>query len=375
MGDDPLVVRVQNLRALREVSWSPSGVCALVGGNGSGKTTLLLVPKLLRAALDQDLAQAVTNVFGGSLGLAHRGHEDEPITVGLDVGDLSWSVRLVPSGGSVATRTEELLRRGDEEIVSTAPVGSLLHRGKELRPDARLALARVVENGSPDPDAETVVSRIRTMSVFHDLDLHTLRRGSDASMDRHLTSRGVNAITMLRRWHQSRPERHRYNFVLEGLRQAFPDQVVDLDFQQAGRTLVAQFYARGNETPTPIANEANGVLAMMALLCAVAGSEERGFVAIDEPETALHPYAIRCLLRSVREWARQHKLTVVMATHSPVVLDEFTACPSQVYVMGSERDRPGPIAVDQLKNPQWLAQFRLSELQMTDELSTNAHVQ
>ena len=100
MGDDPLVLRVQNLRALREVSWSPSGVCALVGGNGSGKTTLLLVLKLLRAAIDQDLVQAVTNVFGGSLGLAHRDREDEPITVGLDVGDLSWSVRLIPSDGS-----------------------------------------------------------------------------------------------------------------------------------------------------------------------------------------------------------------------------------------------------------------------------------
>jgi predicted ATPase len=52
-------LQVRNFRGLRDIAWSPSGVCALVGPNGSGKTTLLDVPALLRDALDRGLARAL----------------------------------------------------------------------------------------------------------------------------------------------------------------------------------------------------------------------------------------------------------------------------------------------------------------------------
>jgi hypothetical protein len=62
-----------------------------------------------------------------------------------------------------------------------------------------------------------------------------------------------------------------------------------------------------------------------------------------------------------------------MSTHSPAILDELTPSPSQVYVLGADPEHPGPVALDQLRNPDWLAQFRLGELQMRGELSSNVH--
>jgi predicted ATPase len=76
-------------------------------------------------------------------------------------------------------------------------------------------------------------------------------------------------------------------------------------------------------------------------------------VAIDEPENSLHPYALRAFLRRTSRWARQHKLTVLLATHSTVLLDELT--PEQVYVM---KGTPVPTRLDQLCNSDWLKTFQ-----------------
>jgi predicted ATPase len=93
-------------------------------------------------------------------------------------------------------------------------------------------------------------------------------------------------------------------------------------------------------------------------------------VAIDEPEDALHPFAIRTLARFAERLARKRHLRVILATHSPVLLDAFNDTPERVHVL----DRniwPGPTPLTELKNPDWLRQFRLGELYADGELGSN----
>ncbi len=94
---------------------------------------------------------------------------------------------------------------------------------------------------------------------------------------------------------------------------------------------------------------------------AVCSAPDGGIVAIDEPENGLHPYAIRNILGAIREHADEHNLTVLLATHSPVVLDEFKEEPDKVYVMA----QTGPeqlVRLDKLKDPDWLSHFSLGNL-------------
>jgi predicted ATPase len=211
---------------------------------------------------------------------------------------------------------------------------------------------------------------LRNVTAFHDPDLYTLREGSNAAHSRHLHSRGLNAITMLRSWHQRRTDRHRFEFVLTGLAAAFPGLIADLDFVEAGSTRAGRVYRPGREHPEPRRNEANGVLAMLVLLCDLAAAEQGGVVAIDEPELALHPFAIRSFVRLAERWARKHELTVVLSTHSPVLLDAFEGAPEQVFVL-DRNTWPGPTRLTELKNPEWLRQFRLGELYVDGELGSN----
>jgi predicted ATPase len=342
-----------------------------VGANGAGKTTTLLLLKLLRAALDRGLPEAVGVVLGGTHGLKHRdATEDEPIEIGVQLDELRWAIQLRPDGATVDHLTEESLHDDEREVFRRDALGNFFHGERQLRSDNRLGLRAVLDSQIDDPAVSRMVACLRSITVFHDPDLHALRGGSSTALSTQLLSRGHNAITMLRAWHQRRPERHRYEFVLTGLRAAFPGLIEDLDFVEAGSTLAARVYRPGREAPEPLRNEANGVLSMLVLLCNLAAADEGGIVAIDEPEAALHPFAIRTFARFAERSARKRGLRVILATHSPVLLDAFDGSPERIYVL-DRNTWPGPTPLTELENPDWLRQFRLGELFADGELGSN----
>lgn len=83
-------------------------------------------------------------------------------------------------------------------------------------------------------------------------------------------------------------------------------------------------------------------------------------LTFDEPENSLHPHGIRQFVTLARERTESvDDLTIVLATHSPVVLDEFRAEPDRVFVLKYGHN---PVALDTLHDRRWLAQFSLGDL-------------
>jgi predicted ATPase len=83
-------------------------------------------------------------------------------------------------------------------------------------------------------------------------------------------------------------------------------------------------------------------------------------------ENALHPHAIRSLTSTIREIANKRNLTVVLSTHSPVLLDEFRDDPASVHVLGSDvNNEVTPLS--ELRDPDWLAHFSLGALYSEQE--------
>jgi len=367
-------LHVRNLRALRQVAWAPSQLSVVIGANGTGKTTLLLVLKLLRVAYERGLPEAVTQVLGGSSNLKTWGaNEADPIEIGIDIGTTSWRVYLVPREGTADYQTNEFLSDQGQKIFFRDALGTFSYAGEQIEPSgSKLGLRTLMDRGVYEPALRKMASFLQSVAVYHDPDLWTLRHyGSNASEDRILHSRGGNVLTLLRRWHQDLTNRHRYRFVVEGLSAAFPNIIKYLDFVEAGNTLTARTYRPGQELPGPLASEANGVLQLLVLFCNVASAEDESVIAIDEPENSLHPYALRAFLRRTNLWARQHNLTVLLATHSTVILDELTASPEQVYVMTNEPEETLPIRLDELCNREWLEGFKLGDLYEQGEIGSN----
>jgi hypothetical protein len=58
-------LRVPNLRALRLVRWPLAGGAVRTGADEAGKTTALLALRMIRAAFDRGLPEAVSSSLGG----------------------------------------------------------------------------------------------------------------------------------------------------------------------------------------------------------------------------------------------------------------------------------------------------------------------
>jgi predicted ATPase len=376
-----LTIHARNLRALRYLHWPLEGVSVLTGANGAGKTTTLLALKLIRAAFDRGLPEAVSIVLGGSYNLRHRdAPEGEAVELGLDVDDLSWRLRLIRSGSTVNYATHETLSQGTRAIFTRDSLGNLTYLGvlQELGAPAAelLGLRWVAETHGKDESAKRLSSIIRRIQVFHDPDLRKLRAsGSQATQDRHLHSSGENVFTMLRKWRDKREDMPRFEFVNEGLRAAFPQLYDSLDFDTTAQTVNARVYRPNDEAPTPIHQEANGILAMLVLLAQVASADQGGLVAIDEPENSLHPFAIRRFIELTRSWSRRREITVILTTHSPVLLDKFNGEHDRVFVLDHDTLEQGhealPVPLVRLRDRDWLANYTLGELYTGGDFATN----
>lgn len=368
-------IYVRNLRALRKVNWCPEPpITVLIGANGTGKTTLLQTLKLLSLAYQRGLPEAVRIVLGGSSNLKTWGiNEEEPVEIGLDIDEVSWRIQLVEREGSVDYLNNEYLSERGQVIFSRDSLGEFFFAGERIEPSQQLGLRALMDRGVHDPALRVMAVFLQNISVYHDPDLWTLRhKGSDTTEDRNLYSRGSNALTLLRRWHQERVNNHRYHFVIDGLAAAFPNTFETMDFVEAGNTLVARVYRPGKETPSPLSDEANGVLQLLILFCEIAGAESESVIAIDEPENSLHPYALRAFLRRTTRWAREHNLTVLLATHSTVLLDELTGNPEQIYVMKKpDFGEFMPSRLDRLYDSEWLEGFKLGDLYEQGEIGSN----
>lgn len=83
------------------------------------------------------------------------------------------------------------------------------------------------------------------------------------------------------------------------------------------------------------------VILTMTLL--VAKVEEKTLVLFDEPESHLHPPLLSALMRSLSQLLHTRNAVVIIATHSPVVLQEIpSSCVWKVYrtKLASEKKRP-----------------------------------
>jgi predicted ATPase len=153
--------------------------------------------------------------------------------------------------------------------------------------------------------------------------------------------------------------------VIAGLREIFADFFEDLEFAKAAQVIGADLRIKRDRSHSA-SLAPDGWFVALLHLTAVASTDAGDMIAIDEPENALHPRAIRLLLEHMREWSRRRSATVLLATHSPVIISDFDTRPEQLYVM--QPDQPvSPVAVTELKERDWLAHFTLGDLYMREE--------
>jgi predicted ATPase len=358
-------IRATSLKALSQFEWSPSGVCALVGPNGSGKSTALKLVHFVGTALRSGYDQAL-RVFGNGPLQSFRSNQLTPPLLTIKLRDVSWSLsfdRTESPWEEASVRGAEVYARagGSSRMLSvTSGTPSFLNKPNEL------VLAQVDAGSSPE--LESLRLALYSSRLFFRADLSSLRmEGSTVSNSLELEPQGRNLFTVLRNWRDQSEHEERFTFVMEGMAECFPG-FKRLDFVGWGPRQGAELPQAGSSDKLQPSDWSDGFLSTLCLLTAAA-TVDHGLLAIDELENSLHPELIVRVMELLRDWSRRKGVPILIATHSPVVLDQFRDDPERVFVMqpGAEKQ---PVALDTLKKRDWLQHFSIGDLYAHGEVGS-----
>lgn len=357
-----ITLRARNFRTLERFEWSPSGVCLLSGPNGAGKTTTLDLLRFLRATFISGHETGFLAAGGGDHLISRSAGPDQPVELEIIVSDVRWKLRLPMSNAGLKGSFGEELYRGDQLVLRAAMFQQTWYLGQQPLPlDDSRCCARVLWDRGDAPWMEPLYRALYDLRTY-ELRLDQVRQGTTRE-DRNsfLHAHGLNLWAVLAHWKQA-PRRYegKFEWVMAQARRAFPDILEAMEFDRGE----AFIYPPGASDPSdglPPRRQADGLLTGLCHLTAVAGALPGSVLAFDEVENQLHPHAIRVILAAMREQAAERDLTILLTTHSPIVMNEFSSEPERVFVFepGAEQK---PIALDKLRNPDWLAMFSLGEL-------------
>lgn len=147
----------------------------------------------------------------------------------------------------------------------------------------------------------------------------------------------------------------------------------NFEIKDFGDYYLLYFYEITSKKLIPATRVSDGTLRFFALLAILCHPTPPPFICIEEPETGLHPDAISILGELLKEASQRTQ--IVVTTHSPDLVAEFTDMPEAVVVM--DRDENGASTMNRLDGNRlksWLENdYSLGKIWQSGEIGGNLY--
>ena len=338
-------ISIHGFRSIRELTFPLRRLTVLVGGNGVGKTNLYRSLELLQAAARGTLAEEIAREGGlGSVLFAGERRKQERPRLLLeatleDVFESGGAVRYSVEAGypdrvgsaafsseaQVKTETLALRQRGRDVALMERKGPSVWARDAEgrrtLADDQLLAsetALSTLRGGHAEIDA--VRHAIANWRFYHSFRTDAdspLRRPSLAVTSPILASDGSNLAAVLATLRHVRGESVDLDAAVEA---AFPGAELHVPHPEEYASFSMSFpdLPRRRFGPHELSD---GTLQFLALLGALLAYRLPPFIALNEPETSLHPRLLAALARVIAGAAERSQVWVV--THSRELADNL----------------------------------------------------
>lgn len=384
MGQDRITqIRVQGMRALRDVTLDLAGLTVLVGVNGSGKSTLCDACEMLRQAAKPGsfVSDTVERTHGGLRDLLRHGADELVLSVTVEGNgpklDYAFALAFVGTVPQVVSeRLDVYAQQGAAE-----PPHALERTGVQTR------IYDMQENKTLNVNVGTQSLAASSFGVaaqpaFQRLTEALSRIDHHVSFEtRPLWQQRELQIPNGPRWpsmveYQDRVARYGVNLancfqqlrnssgagwerVLERARLGLGDDLRDFRLTPSGQGRLELEVVFGAMPDKPVAarNLSEGQLAFLLFIALAELNRERSILVFDEPELHMHPALLARVVSMLEEVSKD--CPVLLATHSDRLLDAL-ANPAQSVVL-CELDEHRAV---QLRRPnaerlkEWLQNYR-----------------
>jgi predicted ATPase len=407
---------IKGFRSLKDVSWRPGDLNVVIGQNGTGKSNLLRMLELISASAQGKLAKYI-QAIGGLDPILWDGRASS-ISFHLKMDGLLVPLRpefLPPPApgflpGELASETQVIPNDYKVELAGLVNTGwyrinrESLTNGAFLPEDQEQTLTKYIERNDnsqsvlggieaiwgDDSSQETLLStvtqsmaskphlqylqtvwfrkRLAEIFVYHDLNVgqdSPIRRANIARFEKQVEPDGQNLTSVLHTLYTGDREFKRN--LDAAMRAAFGDDFEELVFPPAADQRI-QLRVRWNSLRREQSADglSDGTLRFLFLLTVLTAPNPPMVIAIDEPETGLHPRMLPIVAEYATEAASQAQ--IIFSTHSPQFLDAFTeTCPTTTVANWENGETSLHILAGEELN-YWLADYSLGSLFESGEL-------
>lgn len=345
-------IHIENFRCLENITLDVGMLNVMFGPNGVGKSTFLDTIWFVRDCAIRGVDAASSDRDHG-IGILWRDAEPEAkIKITFETDTFSYSVEFGFSTGRIeAFVGENLFSKSQNRLLIHRTTGSdkaaffSVESGSEnivaLREPEKLALKQYLYYQTNCQEANDADRLLRCVHSYQAraTDIYGLKKkGSESGTDTWMRTRCSNLWSVLRNLKDRRGLDDRYDTIMDHMRRSFPffDDVL---LEPTGTNTVYGSFIEKHGSPIKASGVSDGHLQLLIhLTCLFAEGRNRDSILIfDEPETALHPHAISvfadAVILATKEWNKQ----VYIATHSPVLLSQFS--PDTIIAVEMNRRR------------------------------------
>lgn len=212
--------------------------------------------------------------------------------------------------------------------------------------------------------------QLASWAIYQYLDVGqnaVIRQPAVTRLDKQIESDGQNLISVLHTLYTG--DRDFKKEINAAMRSAFGDDFEELVFPPASdQRIQLRLRWKSLRREQSAADLSDGTLRFLFLLTILAGPEPAPLVAIDEPETGLHPSMLPIVAEYAVDAARRTQ--IILTTHSPQFLDAFQeTVPTTTVVEWSEGEtKLKTISGESLDY--WLREYSLGSLYRSGELES-----
>lgn len=389
-------IAIKGYRSLKDVVWEPGKLNIIIGPNGTGKSNLLRFFELLVAASSGKLARYLQKA-GGIRPLLWDGKADSisfQLQLTLPALDndhwedsYSYDVLLRPVGleGDYLVESESLNVLVQNSMPNGNELKSLLNRdrqsvtiydlaGKELIvPEDSFSKRELVLATAANPFAgnrmiNAFQKALSTFTIYHDLNIHQdslLRQPVISRYETTITPDGQNLVSVL---HTLYTESRSFKSAIDSAMQvAFGSEYEELLFPPAADQRVQlRVRWRSLEREQSAADLSDGTLFFLLLMAILNNPRPPLLIAIDEPETGLHPGMLTVVAEHAVDASCRSQ--IILTTHSSLFLDAFSD-QKPVTTVAQWHDGETDLKVlDGEELNYWLSNYTLGSLFASGEL-------
>ncbi len=332
-------IEVHGFRSISHATVPLGNLTVLVGPNGSGKSNVLNVLRLLNATIRFDLSTAI-EVFGGFSHILRHDGETSRVRIAIDAvvtkhahegAPDRYMLEISQSQRSVLNRSEEFTFkrfRGQGRRItvngSTVTFGPAVGKGgRQLQlADAQTTGLSTLPRLAPDQGGEGIDAFAGFVSSIVVLEPNVVAARQPSRLyGSSLEEDASNLADALFRLKENDPQS--FEDLKQDLGQCLPG-LRDIQFATVGgaaRSVVVQLVEGGLSEPVDLLDASFGTVRLLSLLTMLHDPSPPPFIAIEEVDHGLHPYALDVLVDALR--AASERAQILVATHSPTFVNRL----------------------------------------------------